>query len=154
MEIKNLKRYAVLPTVACILLGAVMLCLGGIEKNTDSVNTQSTVISMSEYEKELEEKIRLLCEKVEGVSNVSVAVSLSSKGEYVYAKDGKDDYVLVGSGNDESGVLICEKAPKISGIGVVCDFGGDPNVKYHLISLISAACGVGSNKIFIAEAKK
>ena len=154
METKELKRPLILPIVACLLIGTVLLCIGKFEKSDSPEKAQSTVISLSDYEKELEEKIKSLCEKVDGVTNVSVAVSLSSGGEYVYAKDGKNDYVLVGSGSDESGVLISEKTPQISGIGVVCDFGGDQNIKYHLISLISAACGVKSNKIFIADAKK
>ena len=153
MEAKPLKNTMFIPISVCLILGIALLGIGTFSKKETS-KEQSSVISLSEYESSLECKIKELCERVDGVTNVSVAVSLSSGGEYVYAKDGKDDYVLVGSGNYESGVLISEKAPQISGIGIVCNFGGDQNVKHRLISLVSAACGVGSNKIFIAEAKK
>ena len=153
MEAKQLKNTMFIPISLCLILGIVLLGVGTLGKQETS-KEQSSVISLSEYESSLENKIKELCERVDGVTNVSVAVSLSSGGEYVYAKDGKDDYVLVGSGNYESGVLLSEKTPQISGIGIVCNFGGDQNVKYRLISLVSAACGVGSNKIFIAEAKK
>lgn len=153
METKQLKNTVFIPLALCLILGIVLLGAGKLGKSEKSTE-KSTVISYAEYERELESKIKELCEKVDGVRNVSVAVSLSSGGEYVYAKDGRDDYVLVGSGNYESGVLLSEKAPQISGIGIVCDFGNDANVKHRLISLVSAACGVGSNKIFIAEAKK
>lgn len=153
METKSIKSSMIIPVSLCLILGIALLGIGTFSKKETS-KEQSSVISLSEYESSLENKIKELCERVDGVTNVSVAVSLSSGGEYVYAKDGKDDYVLVGSGNYESGVLISEKAPQISGIGIVCNFGGDQNVKHRLISLVSAACGVGSNKIFIAEAKK
>ena len=153
MESKKIKVPFAVPLALCLVLGIVLLGIDKLPKKSND-DKGNAVISLSEYESELEEKIRVLCEKVDGVSNVSVAVSFSSGGEYVYAKDGRDDYVLVGSGSSESGVLLSEKAPKISGIGVVCNFGGNESTKYHLISLISAACGVGKNKIFIAEAKK
>ena len=153
MEAKPIKSTILIPLLICLILGVVLLGSGKLGYGEKDAN-ESNAISLSEYERELENKIKELCERVDGVTNVSVAVSLSSGGEYVYAKDGKDDYVLVGSGNYESGVLLSEKTPQISGIGIVCNFGNDTNVKRRLISLVSAACGVGSNKIFIAEAKK
>ena len=153
MESKPIKSTLLIPLLICLILGVILLGAGKLGSDEKKAE-KSSVVSLSEYERELENKIKELCEKVDGVTNVSVAVSLSSGGEYIYAKDGKDDYVLVGSGNYESGVLLSEKTPKISGIGIVCNFGNDQNVKRRLISLVSASCGVGSNKIFIAEAKK
>ena len=153
MDLKSIKARRALAIFALFAVGLALLFIGKAEKSKDKSEDVS-VISLAEYESALEEKIKALCENVDGVSNVSVAVSLSSGGEYVYAKDGRDDYVLVGSGSSEGGVLISERAPQISGIGIVCNFSGDETVKYRLISLISASCGVGSNKIFIAEAKK
>ena len=47
-----------------------------------------------------------------------------------------------------------EKMPVIGGIGIVCKGGGDPTVQKKLLDLISAAFGISSNKIYIAEAKK
>lgn len=69
-----------------------------------------------------EDKIRALCEKVDGAGEVAVAVSM----------DGD----------------------KISGIGVVCTGGNDPDVAHRLLSLISASCNVSSNRIYITYSEK
>ncbi len=43
---------------------------------------------------------------------------------------------------------------EVVGIGIVCRGGSDPKIQRELLSLVSAACGVGSNRIFITEAQK
>ena len=49
-------------------------------------------------------------------------------------------------------MLITRTYPSVSGIGIVCEGGGDASVRSQLLSLLSAAYGIGSNKIYIAEA--
>ena len=98
-----------------LLAGIVLLVLSG--SKTPSVQ------SSLDGETSLEAKIRTLCESVDGVSSVNVAVSLDGDGEVV-------------------------------GIGIVCRGGSDPKIQRELLSLVSAACGVGSNRIFITEAQK
>ena len=83
-----------------------------------------------------------------------MAVSLNGGVRYVYAKNGSDEYVLVGSGNSESGVFLNEMSPTVAGVGIVCRGGGDPSTRLRLIELVSAALGVGTNKIYITEAQK
>ena len=98
-----------------LLAGIVLLVLSG--------NKTTSVQSSLDGETSLEAKIRTLCESVDGVSSVNVAVSLDGDGEVV-------------------------------GIGIVCRGGSDPKIQRELLSLVSAACGVGSNRIFITEAQK
>lgn len=161
MDLKNyiseLKRSGKLKFILIILIvGIVLLIIGAkiSDSGTDKRSDDPETVSISQYEEQLEAKIKNLCERVEGVSNVTVAISLEGGYEYVYATDASDDYVLVGSGNDEGGMFLGQRAPKISGIGIVCKGGGDPRIQNELLSLISAACGVGTNKIFITEAQK
>ena len=101
-----------------LLAGIVLLVISG-----KSTNSRESAPSSLDAESSLEEKIRTLCESVDGVSSVKVAVSLENDSEVI-------------------------------GIGVVCRGGSDPKIQRELISLISAACGVGSNRIFITEAQK
>ena len=138
---------------AALAIGVGLLLLGGSaeEKRED---TDFKDASIEEYASELEKKIEELCIQVEGVSKVTVAVSLQGGFEYVYATDSSGKIVTVGSGSSASGVILKRKAPEIAGIGIVCVGGGDPNIKNRLVSLISAAYGVGSNRIFVTEAKK
>lgn len=124
MDIKNkistLYKTGKLKFILIILIcGSVLLVIGG---KYEEIRKQNSV-SVSQYETELEGKIRILCESVEGVSSVSVAVSLDAKGN-------------------------------VKGIGIVCLGGSDPKIQRELLPLVSAACGVGSNRIFITEAQK
>ena len=136
-------------------LGILLIITGGCVSDRGDTQTVSlSGNSVTEYEARLEAKIKNLCENVKGVSGVTVAVSLSGGYENVYAQNGSEDYVLVGNGSSESGVFLNERSPQINGIGIVCRGGGDPKIQQELLSLVSAACGVGKNRIFITEAQK
>ena len=85
-----------------------------------------------------------------------MVVALEGGFSYVYATNKKTtsggetlSYVTVGSGDRESLVYLSEKAPAILGIGVVCAGGMDPTVRREVTALLSAAFGVGSNKIYV-----
>ncbi len=138
---------------AAVAIGIGFLLLGGGGEEEQGKKDFDDA-SIEEYASELEKKIAELCMQVEGVSNVTVAVSLQGGFEYVYATDASGKIVTVGSGSSASGVILKRKVPQIAGVGIVCAGGGDANVKNRLISLVSAAYGIGSNRIFVTEAKK
>ena len=131
-------------------MGLLVLGGGGESGKKDEFDS----VSLEEYEKELENKIAELCSRVDGVSSVTVAVSLSGGFEYVYATDSSGKPVTVGSGGSASGIIIKKKVPEIAGIGIVCRGGGNEAVRNRLISLVCAAYGIGANRVFITEAKK
>ena len=149
--LKSNKKIGIILLFAAV--GVILLILGTSGESTAKKETESELM-LSEYSKEVEEKIIELCSNVKGVSNVSVAVSFESGFEYVYAREDGGDVVIVGSGSSKSPIRVKEKMPVIGGIGIVCKGGGDPTVQKKLLDLISAAFGVSSSKIYIAEAKK
>lgn len=133
---------------------------GGTDKQQASVQQKDPLY---EYTEQTERRIAALCASVRGVSGVEVAVSLEGDFTYVYAtnsdtqeKDGnserQEQYVTVGSGASEQTVLLTRTPPSVSGIGIVCRGGGDAGVRQELTALLSAAFGIGSNKIYITEA--
>lgn len=143
--------------------GVLLLCLGGSGgADADSTRTDTSVSQrelLEAYTAQLRREIAELCDRVDGVSDVSVAVSLECGYEFVYATDtrsqstgsaaGQVQYVTVGSGSSERTVYLTELLPRISGIGVVCRGGSDPEVVRRLTALLSAAYDVGSNKIYV-----
>ena len=137
--------------LAALALGVGLLLLGGAG---DSTGKKAGETEISEYAAELEKRIGELCSQVEGVGRVTVAVSLEGGFENVYATDENGRVITVGSGSSASGIVIKRKPPTIAGVGIVCRGGDDPAVQRRLISLIGAAYGVGSNRIFITESKK
>ena len=109
---------------------------------------------------ELETRVKALCSRVTGVGEAEVMITLSGGFEYVYATDTRTaaggvttSYVTVGSGGGESLVFVTEKPPAIVGVGVVCAGGNDPAVRQEITSLLSAALGIGSNKIYVTGHK-
>ena len=153
-----------LPMLVVLLgaLGGVLLLLlgGGLTDGGDPDEAPAAVQEADEleqYRSELEERIRMLCESVQGVSVVQIAVTLESGYESIYATEqsnGNEKYVIVGSGASSSALLLCRKEPEIAGIGVVCCGGGNADVRRELLSLLSAAFHVSGNRIYITEAKR
>jgi stage III sporulation protein AG len=148
-----------------ILLGVLLLFFGNRAGQDTSDPTPNTPPEMSTpsaeaYRAELESRVKTLCSRVAGVGEVEVMITLAGGFEYVYATDTRTaaggvttTYVTVGSGSSESLVYIAEKPPAIVGVGVVCVGGADPTVRQEITSLLSAALGIGSNKIYVTGRK-
>lgn len=108
------------------------------------------------FARDAEERIVKLCSSVSGAGEVSAVVSLSGGYRAVYAENQqsggttyRNETVLTGSGSSEKALLVGYDNPAISGIGIVCTGGDDPVVRQKIISLVSAAFNVGTNKIYV-----
>lgn len=143
------------------LIGILLLLFGGnIDKkqtnDTLPLTSQTPQEELEAYQIYLEGRVRTLCQSVEGVDNVTVAVTLSGNFQEIYATefiDGNEEYVIIGSGSSASALYLSRNAPEIAGIGVVCRGGGNTDVRQELLSLLSAAFRVPANRIYITEAK-
>lgn len=139
-------------------VGVILLLLGGeltqSKSSAPSPEPEPQATDTERYRTELEARIKTLCEAVRGVSHVTVAVTLESGPERVYATEetgGKQTYATVGSGASSSALLLTEREPPIAGIGVVCAGGGNADVRRELISLLSATFNVPGNHIYVTE---
>lgn len=161
-EIKKKHSGAVLAAIG-IIVGIVMLLVGsfgGIGKSENANATDdagSVELDAKAYEQELESKIRELCYGVKGVGRVSVMVSLKGGYKTVYAMDAqassggyRSEIVKVGSGSNQDGIITGYENPEISGVGIVCEGGDDARVRGEIVSLVSAALDISTNKIFVA----
>ena len=136
---------------ALAAVGLALLLIGRTDLSKESETTVNEAQDWQEYVQILEEKAASLCSRVAGVSDVTVALSLTQGVEYVYAED-EGGYLLTGSGASACGLLLTERPPQVSGIGVVCVGADDPETVQTLLSLLSAAFGVGTNRIYITSA--
>lgn len=167
--VKSMKKSGKLAVALLgIIAGVLLLLFGGRlgEKNRENRDPSPTAQDATatrtadEYRADLETRMEAICARVAGVGDVEVVVTLEGGFEYVYATDKKTTvggesytYVTVGSGDGESLIYISERAPAIVGIGVVCTGGMDATVRREVTSLLSAAFGVGSNKIYVTAGK-
>ena len=142
-------------------VGVLLLLLGSgwFGKTTEKASAEKVreiEEEVRQYREETEKQIKELCESVRGVSHVTVAVSLSGGFETVYATEsysGGERYVTIGSGSSQQALALCRTPPEVTGIGIVCTGGSDLNIRRELLSLLSAAYHISTNRIYITEAK-
>ena len=142
--------------ILLIVVGNAVLARKETTENTDP-STAGAVTELDAYREKLQNEIATLCASVSGAGKATVAVTLSGGFTYKYATDYKtgtgggstESYVTTGSGASESPIYLSVKPPGIAGIGVVCEGGGDAAVRRELIALLSAAYGIGTNKIYV-----
>lgn len=148
--------------VAGAAAGILLLILGGgnlfpsSEEKDVRPSEPSAQEELVQYQTYLENRVKTLCESVNGVSGVTAIVTLSGNFEEIYAKeyvDGNEEYVIVGSGSNASALHLSRLAPEIAGIGVVCRGGGNDDVRRELTTLLCAAFRIPSNRVYIVESK-
>ncbi len=155
LQLKDKKVLIALAALA--LVGVLLLAWSGKnqEKSEQAAGYQS--LDPAEYAREVEERVEELCNRVDGASSAYAVVTLKGGYRAIYASDtqsgsnsSKYSTVIIGSGSDEGGLLVGYENPEISGIGIVCSGGDDYNVRKNIISVVSSAFNVSSNKIFVS----
>lgn len=146
---KNEKPRRLVLAAVGLCLGVALLLFGGLggTGETETVATESPEV----YRQTLEASLTTLCASVRGAGSVTVLVTLSGGYEYVYATDRNGGCVTVGSGSGERAVVASVRAPEISGVGIVCAGADDPKVAEALCELVSAALGIGRNRIYVTD---
>lgn len=141
------------------VVGIILLILGsGLTQGTAKEDKSAEETPDPDaYAAKVEEEIERICQGVAGNCSVEAVVSLEGGYRAVYATDSqssssgyKNSMVLIGSGSSEEAVLVCYENPRISGIGIVLSCREDTALKNNIVSLVSAAFSVGTNKIYVA----
>ena len=146
-----------LALIALGMLGVILLCLSKCSTdNGESREDELTDLDPAAYAKEVEEKVESLCNKIDGVGSAYAVVTLKGGYRAIYATDSqagssnsKNQTVVIGSGSSEKALLIGYENPEIAGIGIVCSGGNDPVKRANIISVVSSAFNISTNKIFV-----
>ena len=159
----SLKVLIIALCVGAVLFLVGSLALGDGEKAKESGEEEKReeLVGFFEYKAILEEEIEKTCSSVSGVRNVSAVVFFSEVGGSLYAQNSqsggatgneKNEYVIIGSGSNAHALYLGESLPKLSGIGIVCDTGGDLTKRNEILALLSAAYGLPMTRIYVSEA--
>lgn len=127
------------------ILGVTLLLFGGgvlPEKEAERTDSEG-------YRTALCAEITALCREVRGVGEVTVLLTLEAGESYSYAENSSGGYIAAGG----SGLLLESRPPRVAGVAVVCDGGGDAAVREELSALLSAALGIGTHKVKITAKK-
>lgn len=154
------KSLALIFAILGAAVGILLFLWGslGSQSREEDISLSDTD-EISAYCAYLERQAVRLCESVEGVSGVTVAITLEGGFEQIYAADRTTtansqslEHVKLGSGSSAALCAVSVSTPSVAGIGVTCIGGGNESVRAELTSLLCAAFGVRSNKIYITEA--
>lgn len=146
-------------------LGAALLLWPGRDRSSES-NGGGTVSAISTAAPaDLENAMEEILERMDGVGQADVLLTLQSGSELVLAQDDSlrysgsvqapDNYertseVVTNAGG--SGVVVTqEKYPMYRGALVVCDGGGNDRVRLKVAEAVSALTGLGTDRIAVAE---
>lgn len=163
------KRVRLLAVLGAV--GILLICLSEwialpSEKDGKTAKTEPVQTGFCES---TEEKLEKIIAQMQGAGRVQVMLTLESSDEKIYAADEKTDtktsgdseqkstdekYVLIDGKTGDDGILLKTNAPKVKGVIVVCDGGDDPTVAKQITTAVSAALGIGSNRISVIKMKQ
>ena len=149
----------------------ISMDLGLSNKNIkeEDISTKNS----GDYEEGLELRLSNILSSIEGAGKVSVMITLSSSKETVVAEDSLSDetvtvekdkevktfnesskkIILSNNGRNEP-LVLKELEPRIEGVVIVSEGGGDISVKSSLTKATEALLGVAAHKILVFKMSK
>jgi stage III sporulation protein AG len=160
--------------LAAGLLGILLLCLSALPGKTQTAAAGGAGteirVDLTAYEQQLERRLCETIAAVAGAGETRVMLTLDSGSEPNYATQGKTDqknsvsgqtleeslsdekqYVTIGTGAGEHGLVLKMLEPQVRGVAVVCQGGDDLVVQQSIIAMVTAVLGVGANKVSVAR---
>lgn len=124
------------------------------------------------FVQQMEERLSTIVSSIEGAGKCRVLVTLENGVEYVYAQEQKlnsdrqedtdegatrltqrDDsestVIVVDTADGREGLLVTEIQPTVRGVVVVCEGGGDEEVRRRIVEAVSVAMDLSSKRICV-----
>ena len=151
-----------------LLAGLMMLCVGAprdepAEQAEKPAADQTETFDLAAFQSDLQEKLS----HIEGAGTVELLLSLEDTEEVVYASDTRQSSsgqentsyenslaVLSDGSYGEQPVRVKSVCPRFRGAVVLCEGGDRMNVRLAVTEAVSAACGLGMDKISVLKMQK
>ena len=162
---ENGKRILIIGAAAVLVLLLLSTAFGGKTKTREVTAISENA---AEIEQTLEQRLKTLLEKIDGVGSVSVMVTLDKSSQRVYEKNQKTDTdvktnsdggsentanetetVLVGSAKEPLEVGVVQ--PNVRGAAVVCSGAGNPLIKEKVTYMVAKALNIGISKVYVTD---
>ena len=150
-KVKKSNVYAIVGVMLVVVLVGCLLINQNRDNATKSANLSSAI---SEYNLQLENKLISVISSLEGVGNVTVAITFSDFGEKVYVYETKTQQTSSGTITTNSLVTVggeplvsVEKLPTIYGVVVVAEGAGDALLRMKIVQTVVTLLGVNSNLV-------
>jgi len=164
---KNMKTFAILGLAA----GAFLIILSFVSSGNSGKNiTPGKDLSRIDSEifvKNTEKKISEILERIDGVSDPFVMITIDASSEHIYAvrenikesssrngentqKEVSKDIIFYGDGRQP--ILIKEIEPKIKGVAVICRGISNAEIQLKIINLVSTVLNLPTNRVYVISA--
>ena len=151
------------------IIGIVLIALSSIgasEKTKETAKSAQNAqpdVQADEFRDKVTAELEDILQKIDGVGECSVMLSVEGTAEYVfaenidktqeYASGGSNEHyrseiVMIDSGSNQA-LVTKTLRPKINGVVVVCRGGGNVTVKERVIKAVSAALDLPYGKICV-----
>lgn len=152
---KNLPFLAIL-----FLVGIIFLAVGEYDSNKgkDSIGVQ---FDEKAYTEDLEARLTAMLEKMDGVDDPCVMITLEGSSRYQFAKQDNSNFqgsAYVNSflmqeteNGSKEPILVEVDTPTIKGVSVVCRGAENFRTREKIIGLISGTLNLTKNKIYVTE---
>ena len=149
-------------TIFIILIGFLGMVLILFSPNDSEKKKVVDQVETVNYNSDnIQDEVEEMIESIKGAGKTKVYITYESDSEHVYAmnidekSDGSDlhyksEYIIT---DDENGLILKVIYPKVRGVAVICEGGGDPLVKEKIYSVISALFDISTNKISVTDMK-
>ena len=150
------------------ILGIILLVISNffssnsIDTNEDKIKNEqtNTVLTAQQLEERLEDRLKEAISQINGVGKTTVMVTISSAGEYIYAKNNssktdsdssvvESEIVIYDSGDSDSGLIISIKSPDVLGVAIICEGGNSAVIKSEVTNLVTSLFGIGSDRVYV-----
>ncbi|MDR1734600.1 MAG: hypothetical protein LBR73_06970 [Oscillospiraceae bacterium] len=168
-KIKLWQKIALIGGIVGILLLALSSVFPVTKKASASSATEVSV-DLSSYERDMEQRLEELISSIAGAGQTKVMLTLDCSSEPVYATEGKSaqssstgtgssqesltaekNYVIIGQGSGQQGLILKTVEPKVRGVAVLCAGAGEASVKAAITEAVTSVLGVGANKVSIGK---
>lgn len=154
--------------VLCGILLLIISCGNIFDKKSEKTDAKAVQEQQEQgdtlegYRVRMENQVKSILSKAEGINDVDVMITLKSSGEKVTLKDNtvnadksEEETVLVEDEEKKTlPYVVKEDEPEIEGILVVCEGGNQPTIQREIIDGISALFPVESHKIKVMKSKE
>ncbi len=144
-------------TVIYILLAVgILFVVGGSTLSAVKKVPQENEIPQIATES-IDDELSEILSEIKGAGEVSVMIVKDNEGlkSYSYDTDGKQKKtVILSAQNGEEALVSEEIAPRIRGVLIVADGGGESRVKEALIKSTQTVLGIAPHKIVVCERKE
>lgn len=154
-----LKKYRYVALIVAV--GVLLMCLPAGERG-ESEPTEAVIVA---EEPDLEEKLEKILSQIEGAGKVQVLLTEQAGQSVLYQTDQdtdsgsdsltqrSDTVILSGADREEQGLVRQVNPPVYQGAVVVCQGADKATVRLAIVEAVSAATGLGADKISVLKMK-